>query len=197
MDTHNQKRPLVLWIHGFGGKANNDTVKEMVKRYVQYEFYSIEVNHHALESMIKINDFINEHDVAVVAGTSLGSFYAMCADFAGNKFVVNPVVNPLRDLRQFIGMNTYKPGRADGLTDFEFTEDMLNEFGRLSIGNTDNVLCHHALHDQVIGSAIIDDYRQIFSKRKEIDEKILPNHFLTFKYIKTEFGKALESMIKI
>ena len=105
MDASEQKRPLILWIHGFGGKANSDTVKEMIRRYGgQYEFCSIEVNHHALESMRKINDFIHEHDVAVVAGTSLGGFYAMCADFAGCKFVVNPVVNPLRELRQFVGI---------------------------------------------------------------------------------------------
>lgn len=119
-----EKRKLILWIHGFAGKPDNDSVQEMRRRYPAYDFYSIEVDHRAVASMEKINAFIQSHEVALVAGTSCGGFYAMCARFDGPRLVVNPVVDPVRDLRQFLGANTYKPGRPDGQTTFLFTEEM-------------------------------------------------------------------------
>lgn len=193
-ETNNSK-PQILWIHGFAGKPDNDTVKEMRKRYPEYDFYSIEVDHHALASMEKINAYIESHRVDLVAGTSLGGFYAACARFDGPKFVVNPGVNHLRELRQFLGENTYKPGRPDGQSMFVFTEEMLNEFGQLKMEDLGRTLCHYTPHDQVLGEEMKEHYEKLFASRKEIDEKILPGHFLTFKYVKTEFGEALRNIL--
>ena len=47
--------------------------------------------------------------------------------------MVNPVVDPVRDLRQFLGENTYKPGRSDGQATFLFTEEMLQEYATLEV----------------------------------------------------------------
>jgi len=186
------RKPIVLWIHGFTGKPNNENVCEMRRRFTEYDWYSIEVDHHAIASMEKINDYIKNNNVAIVAGTSLGGFYAMCADFSGPKFVVNPVTDPLRDLKQFIGPNTYKPGRPDGQTDFIFTEEMLNEFSQIQPGNLDKTLCTHTMHDSLLGEDIKSDYKQLFTHRKEIDPKILPDHFITFAYVKKELPSVLE-----
>lgn len=180
----NDDKKCILWIHGFCGRPNNEHFLEMQKHSPQYEWYSIEVDHHALASMEKINDYIRTHDVCLVAGTSLGGYYAMCADFNGSKLVVNPVMNPVRDLRQFLGTNTYKPGRPDGQTDFEFTEEMLMEFGKLKHDNLANVLCHFTAHDPVLGEDIKKEYEKSFYYLKKIDEKLLPGHFLTFNYAK-------------
>lgn len=185
----------ILWIHGFAGKPDNDTVKEMRKRYPIYEFHSIEVDHHAIDSMEKINAFIQDHSIDLVAGTSLGGYYAMCAEFDGPKLVVNPVTDPVRDLKQFLGQNSYKPGRQDGQTDFIFTEEMLQEFGKLKLKTLNNTYCHHTPHDQVLGEDIKHDYIRMFSQRDEIEECILPNHFLTFRYIKSRFGEALDKIL--
>ncbi|MCF0220141.1 MAG: hypothetical protein HUK14_10200 [Muribaculaceae bacterium] len=189
------KTANILWIHGFGGKANNETVLEMKRKYPQYEFYSIEVDHHALSSMEKINAYIKTHHLDLVAGTSLGGYYAMCSSFAGVKLVVNPVMEPLRDLKQFLGHNCYKEGRADGQTDFEFTSDMLAEFALLKPHDLDSVVCHYTSHDQLLGEAIKDDYIRMFNKRKEISDKVLPSHFLTFKYVKRDFGEVLKELL--
>ena len=183
-------KQTVLWIHGFCGRPNNETFLEMRKQNPQYEWYSIEVDHHALASMEKINNYIRTHDVGLVAGTSLGGYYAMCADFSGCKWVVNPVMDPVRDLRMFLGHNTYKPGRPDGQTDFDFTEEMLMEFGELQPGELTHVLCHYTAHDQLLGEEIKKDYEKTFYFLQEIDEKLLPGHFLTFKY-----AKATKEMI--
>ena len=179
-----KNKQTILWIHGFAGCPDNMNVKEMRKCYPEYEWYSIEVDHHAKASMEKINAYIRENDVCLVAGTSLGGYYAMCAEYDGPKLVVNPVVNPVRDLRQFVGKCCYKPGRPDGQTEFEFNEEMLDEFGELHYDNLYNVLCHYTAHDQVLGEDIKKDYEQMFYMLKMIDEKILPEHFMTFKYVK-------------
>lgn len=193
----NENKPLILWIHGFGGKANNDTVWEMRRMYPQYDFFSIEVDHHAIASMNKINSYIATHNVDIVAGTSLGGFYAMCSDFEGPKFVVNPVTEPVRDLRQFIGENCYKPGRMDGQTNFTFTEEMLNEFREISPKDHRKTVCHYTAHDQLLGTDIQREYKRMFEwgNAKKIDEQILPSHFLTFKYVKTEFGNEIKNII--
>lgn len=191
-----ENKRIILWVHGFAGCPDNVHVQEMRKRYPEYDWYSIEVDHHAKASMEKINAYIRDNDVCLVAGTSLGGYYAMCADFQGPKLVVNPVTNPVRDLSQFVGKNTYKPGRPDGQTEFEFTQEMLNEFGELHYGTLYNVLCHYTAHDQVLGEDIKKDYEQMFYTLEMMDEKILPEHFMTFKYVK-EMKKTLTRLIEV
>jgi len=179
-----EEKQTILWIHGFCGRPNNEHFLEMQKQSPQYDWYSIEVDHHALASMGKINNYIRTHNVCLVAGTSLGGYYAMCADFSGCKLVVNPVIDPVRDLRKFLGTNTYKPGRPDGQSEFEFTEEMLMEYGQLHHDKLTNVLCHYTAHDPLLGEDIKKDYEKTFYYLKMMDEKVLPGHFLTFKYAK-------------
>ena len=193
---NNDQKQTIVWIHGFAGCPNNAHVQEMRKRNPEYEWYSIEVDHHAKASVEKINEYIRANDVCMVAGTSLGGFYAMCADFNGPKLVVNPVVDPVRDLRKFIGMNTYKPGRPDGQTDFEFSQEMLDEFGDLRYDARYNVMCHYTAHDEILGEDIKKDYEKIFYRLEMMDEKILPGHFMTFKYVK-EMKKKLSRLIHV
>lgn len=184
----------ILWIHGFAGRANNDIVQCMRKHYPEHVFHSIEVDHHAISSMEKINTFIKDNKTDLVAGTSLGGFYAMCAGFDGPKFVINPVTDPQKDLAQFLGENTYKPGREDGQTTFIFTEQLLKLFGELEIGSLSKNICHYTAHDQVLGEGIKDNYNDLFYYLKQIDEKVLPSHFLTHKYIKKDFGEELKKI---
>lgn len=188
---------IILWIHGFAGCPDNMHVKEMRKRFPEYEWYSIEVDHHAKASMKKINSYLRNNDVCLVAGTSLGGYYAMCSDYTGPKLVVNPVVDPVRDLRQFVGKCYYKPGRPDGQSEFDFTEEMLEEFGELHCNNRYlyNTMCHYTAHDQVLGENIKRDYEQMFYMLRMIDEKILPGHFMTFKYVK-ELKQTLPLLIE-
>ncbi|MCQ2292493.1 MAG: hypothetical protein MJZ54_00460 [Bacteroidaceae bacterium] len=56
-------------------------------------------------------------------------------------------------------------------------------------------LCHHTAHDHVLGEAIKADYARMFSQRQEIAESILPNHFLTFRYVKTVFGRTVKEIL--
>lgn len=184
----------MLWIHGFSGRPDNDIVMSMRKHNPQYDIFSIEVDHHAIASVEKINNYIRNNEVDIVAGTSLGGYYAMCADFDGPKIVVNPVVDPLRDLRQFLGTNTYKPGRPDGQLVFEFTEDMLMEFGLLEPQSLEKVICHYTAHDGLLGESIKDEYSDRFYSLQLIDEDILPGHFMTHKYVKKALTPLLSSL---
>lgn len=178
------EKKLILWIHGFAGCPDNANVKEMRKLYPEHEWYSIEVDHHAKASMEKINEYIRSHEVSLVAGTSLGGYYAMCAEFKGPKLVVNPVTNPVHDLRQFLGLNAYKTGRPDGQQDFIFTEEMLMEYSEIHLHDLHNVVCHHTAHDQVLGEDIKKDYQEMFYYLEEIDAQTLPSHFMTYRYVK-------------
>lgn len=190
-------KKIILWIHGFAANPVNETFKEMKKLYSEYEWYPIEVTHYALDSMGKINDFIKVHmdEIALVSGTSLGGFYAMCSTYDGPKLVINPVVTPSRDLHQFIGHNCYKPGRQDGLSDFEFTEAMLEEFGQLSYTAGENIYCLYTTNDQVLGADIKTEYEHLFKHKQMVDPKILPGHFLTFKFVQKTLPIALKIIL--
>lgn len=183
----------ILWIHGFCGRPNNENIEYMKALYPQYDIYAIEVDHHAKASMEKINAHIKDNKVDLVAGTSLGGYYAMCAEFGGPKLVVNPVIHPFIELRQFLGRNSYKPGRPDGLGEFEFTQAMLDEFRKLILQPLNKTICHYTAHDKVLGEDIKQKYAETFFFLREIDEKILPGHYLSKKYINEEMGKTLDN----
>lgn len=190
-----EKKKKILWIHGFCGRPNNENIEYMKSLYSQYDIYAIEVDHHAKTSVDKINAFIRDNDVSIVAGTSLGGFYTLCAVFDGPKLVVNPVIEPIEEMKQFLGINTYKPGRPDGQNEFEFTEDMLKEFGELHLQPLDKTICHHTAHDKVLGEDIKSKYQETFYFLMEIDKKVLPGHSLTKKYIKEVLDTTFEKML--
>lgn len=185
----------ILWIHGFCGRPNNENIEYMKKLYSQYDIYAIEVDHHAKASLEKINTYIKDNNVDLVAGTSLGGFYTMCADFDGPKLVVNPAMEPIVELRQFIGKNSYKPGRPDGQRGFDFTESMLEEFGELTLQPLNKTICHYTPHDNVLGEDAKQKYKEHFFFLQEMDKKILPGHFLSKTYIKEVLGKTFDQML--
>lgn len=73
--------------------------------------------------------------------------------------------------------------------------DFLQEYATLEVQPLSRTLCHHTAHDHVLGEAIKEDYARMFPLRQEMAEDILPNHFLTFHYVKTVFGQALEDIL--
>ena len=100
-----------VYIHGFAGSIHSDTITNFRKYYPELEWCPLEVNHLVDESVQKINDFIKATpDVQYLIGSSLGGFYVLCADFAGRKIVINPVLNPMSSLKKAVGIN--KIGRA-------------------------------------------------------------------------------------
>ena len=105
-----------VYIHGFAGSIHSDTITNFRKYYPNLEWCPLEVNHLVDESVQKINDFLRANsDVQYLIGSSLGGFYVLCADFAGRKIVINPVLNPMSSLKKAVGVNKYRGRRENGV----------------------------------------------------------------------------------
>ncbi len=121
----------LLYIHGFRSSAQSSTILNIKRDYREVEVHAFDVNHHPEESIKKIEDYIAEHDIDILAGTSLGGFYTLCAKVDIPKIVVNPVIYPEDSLSRLpeIGQEVeyYNP-REDGVNTFKCTLADLDEF---------------------------------------------------------------------
>ena len=84
----------ILYIHGFRSSAKSSTILNIKANYHHIEVHAFDVTHHPVESIKKIEDYIKEHDIDILAGTSLGGYYTLCAKVDIPKIAVNPVLPP-------------------------------------------------------------------------------------------------------
>lgn len=188
-------KPKVVYIHGFAGSPHGQTLGILKQYYPQYEWCALEVDHHAATSIKQINDFVKNNEVKAMVGVSLGGFYILCSDFPGPKLVVNPAVSPMKSLKKCVGTVRYNSRRSDGATTFKFTMADLFEFKKFTFTVGENVTCHYAEHDEVLGDDIKRDYEKIFSNRKMCPKKTLPSHGLGESYIKEELRSWLNENV--
>ena len=121
----------LLYIHGFRSSAQSSTILNIKANYHDVEVHAFDVTHHPVESIKKIEDYIAEYDIDILAGTSLGGFYTLCAKVDIPKIAVNPAIAPEDSLSVLpeIGQEVeyYNP-REDGVRFFKCTLADLDEF---------------------------------------------------------------------
>lgn len=121
----------LLYIHGFRSSAQSSTILNVKANYRDVEVHAFDVTHHPVESIKKIEDYIAENSIDILAGTSLGGFYTLCAKVDIPKIAVNPAINPENSLSVLpeIGQEVeyYNP-REDGVQTFKCTLADLDEF---------------------------------------------------------------------
>lgn len=121
----------LLYIHGFRSSAQSSTILNVKANYRDVEVHAFDVTHHPVESIKKIEDYIAENSIDILAGTSLGGFYTLCAKVDIPKIAVNPAINPENSLSVLpeIGQEVeyYNP-REDGVETFKCTLADLDEF---------------------------------------------------------------------
>lgn len=121
----------LLYIHGFRSSAQSSTILTIKANYHEVEVHAFDVTHHPVESIKKIEEYVAEHGIDILAGSSLGGYYALCARVNIPKIAVNPVLNPENSLSFLpeIGqvVEYYNP-REDGVQTFKCTLADLDEF---------------------------------------------------------------------
>ncbi len=121
----------LLYIHGFRSSAQSSTIRNIKASYHEVEVHAFDVTHHPVESIKKIEDYVAAHGIDILAGTSLGGYYTLCARVDIPKIAVNPAVNPEDSLRFLpeIGQEVeYYNRREDGVQTFKCTLADLDEF---------------------------------------------------------------------
>lgn len=121
----------LLYIHGFRSSAKSSTILNLKANYSDIEVHAFDVTHHPVESIKKIEDYVAKHDIDILAGSSLGGYYTLCARADIPKIAVNPALNPEDSLSFLpeIGEEVdYYNEREDGVQTFKCTLSDLDEF---------------------------------------------------------------------
>ena len=124
-------RKKLLYIHGFRSSAKSSTILNIKANYHNLDVHAFDVTHHPVESIRKIEAYVAEHGIDVLAGSSLGGYYALCAKVDIPKIAVNPVLNPENSLSFMPELGEemeYYNEREDGVQTFKCTLSDLDEF---------------------------------------------------------------------
>lgn len=179
-----------VYIHGFAGSIHSETFGNLQKYYPEVDWTALEVDHHGPESIAKINHYLQAHpDVDLLMGSSLGGFYVLCADFNGQKLVINPTLHPHATLKPRVGINKYRGRRENGDTEFKLTMQDVFAFQRCKPKDSPNTLCHYTEHDQVMGEEARREYPKFF--RHQEMTKDLKSHFMDEHYIHTKLAEVI------
>lgn len=170
----------LLYIHGFRSSAKSNTILTIKANYHEVEVHAFDVTHHPVESIKKIEGYIAEHGIDILAGTSLGGYYALCAKVDIPKIAVNPVLNPENSLSFLpeIGQEVeyYNP-REDGVQTFKCTLADLDEFRGIEKYITPVTHIIGSDKDELLGD-LRDQYKALvgdcFHESSQLGHRITP-----------------------
>lgn len=193
----NGKKKL-LYIHGFRSSAQSSTILTIKANYHDVEVHAFDVTHHPVESIKKIEAYVLEHGIDILAGTSLGGYYALCAKVDIPKIAVNPVIAPENSLSFLpeIGeeVDYYNP-REDGVQTFRCTLGDLDVFRGIEKHITPVTHIIGSAHDELLGD-LHELYRGLvgdrFHESSQLGHRITPE----FTAIPTgDFYKVLHQLL--
>ena len=144
----------VLYIHGFCSSAQTATAGRLREVFSDTcEVHAIDVNHHPAESIRRIEEYIAEHGIELLVGTSLGGYYTLCADVTCTKVAVNPATDPEMSLKhpEMMGHLRYFNPRQDGNWYFDFGPENLLEFRGIPFHVTPDTYILCSDHDELLG----------------------------------------------
>lgn len=141
----------IFYIHGFASSSNSSTITKL-KEYLDdanvigLDYDSSKDFHINLESLINQVDSYHFDDFMFI-GTSLGGLYAkfLSDHFKVSAILINPVVEPSTQLKQFVGKNAnFKTGES-----FTFSNSCLNTYK--------NVYTTNQHSDLIVYSSVCDN----------------------------------------
>ena len=131
---------MIFYIHGFNSSAASSSGR-LLERQLGVRVHAMEYRSDAMyaDSFKSLTEQLNRHGDGcnVLVGTSMGGFYALMLSAAALTPCVafNPVVEPRRQLRQFLGRNVnFQTHEA-----YDFTEAMLDSYPERVAGPGGNV----------------------------------------------------------
>lgn len=188
----------LLYIHGFRSSAQSSTILNLKANYHDIEVHAFDVTHHPVESIKKIEDYVVAHGIDILAGSSLGGYYTLCARVDIPKIAVNPALNPENSLSFLpeIGQTVdyYNP-REDGVQTFTCQLSDLDEFRGIEKYITPVTYIIGSSHDELLGD-LREQYRELVGERfhdsSQLGHRITPE----FTAIPTgDFYKVLSRLL--
>lgn len=93
----------ILYIHGFNGNPRGGTFDGLVDYFSGTEFEMISFPFPDLHTDVEktqrqIEKYVDENDVKIIVGASLGGFYTLCCERSVFKIAINPCMVPSKEI---------------------------------------------------------------------------------------------------
>lgn len=120
----------ILYLHGFASSGNSGTAKEIQECLSKCQIISPDLPIHPSEALALINKIIDEQNIDLVIGTSMGGYFAAQMSVS-MKILVNPSFHVSRMMKNRLGDNyemviPYFKVREDGTTEFVLDKAIAN-----------------------------------------------------------------------
>ena len=146
-----------LYIYGFNSNSNSST-KDMLNTLLkEFGYEVVSVDYDQMDpnaSLDKIEDYIENNDIDLVIGCSLGGFYTLCVSNNVKKIVINPCMFPSKELPKIVKLPD------DVLREYKRLESFLYEDNKLL--PIDDVMGLFGTHDELF--SYYDFFKSIFNK---------------------------------
>ena len=125
---------MILYIHGFGSCGDSVKSRTLKSRFGERDVLAPDLPVDPHMAIVFLEELIEEHDVDLLIGSSLGGYYAAyLADRYGIKSVlVNPSTRPYETLAAYVGENSrwcdgatfeWKSGYVEALKRYEVKQE--------------------------------------------------------------------------
>ena len=115
----------VLYIHGLGSSSSSSTGRMLASLDSdEITFFHPTFSVSPTKAMREINNFIDEHKIDLVIGSSLGGFYALMSKCKYG-VVINPALTPISDIGNAIGYGEHDMVNGEGT--YVIDEAFMNE----------------------------------------------------------------------
>ena len=146
-----------LYIYGFNSSSNSstkDTLNTLLKEF-GYEVVSIDYDQlDPNASLDKIEYYIENNNIDLVIGSSLGGFYTLCVSNNVKKIVINPCMFPSKELPKIVKLPD------DVLCEYKILETFLYEDNTML--SIDDVMGLFGTHDELF--SYYGFFKSIFNK---------------------------------
>lgn len=125
----------VLYIHGFNGNPKGGTYEGLVEFFKTMPDYQVisfpfpNLHTDVQGTQRQIEKYIDETNTSILIGASLGGFYTLCCARSVQKIVINPCMEPSKEI-------TLLKDRETGLP-IHIEEEVLNQWKELEKYNLD------------------------------------------------------------
>ena len=157
----------ILYVHGLASSGQSSSAKEIQRCLPKSRVLSPDLPINPQDAYYMLCRLIDEQDVDVVVGTSMGGMFANALNGVP-KILVNPAFHVSEFMRQQLGTMPFLNARADGATHFEITEQLCDayakleekQFDRFSERNTGDTFALFGTEDDVVNCKA--EYEQYF-----------------------------------
>ena len=139
LEEGQDKKPVIIYLHGFGSSGQSGTVEHLRKKLPQYTVLAPDIPVNPKEALPFLKAYCEEHHPDLIIGTSMGGMYAMqMHDY--KRICVNPALR-MSELTEILKLGTFEyfqPTQA-GETHFTITEDIIENFREMEAHMFDGV----------------------------------------------------------